>query len=101
MRDLLRPLGFQFQVPMQGTTRNGGVYDYILDAFHAGANLAVEIDGNQHKGRARGRDRRRTSRLAYAHDLRVIRFLNKRVLNPKQVEAIIAEVLEAMNNGKS
>ncbi len=97
MRDLLKPLGFRFQVPMKGKTKNGGVYDYILDCYHDASRLSIEIDGRQHAKRTKGRDRRRSSRLAFAADIRTLRYTNKRVLNPKEAEAIVAEVTEAMN----
>lgn len=96
LRNLLQPLGFRFQVPMLGRTRNGGEYDYILDAYHEAAKLAIEADGDHHKRRAKGRDRRRSSRLGFAHGIRVLRFSNAEILNPAKHDAILERIKEAL-----
>jgi very-short-patch-repair endonuclease len=96
LRNLLQPLGFRFQAPMTGRTKNGGEYDYILDAYHDGAKLAVEADGAHHQGRSKGRDRRRSSRLVFAHGIRVLRFSNAEILNPANHKAILKRIEEAL-----
>jgi very-short-patch-repair endonuclease len=103
MKGLLEPLGFKFQVWKVGKTKNGGVHDYLLDCFHPGSNLCVEVDGGIHK-KQKGRDRRRTNQLGYAEGIRVIRFENRRVLACKKGvfvnhEMILQEIREAMGDG--
>jgi len=54
----------------------GGWY-YILDFYHAGAQLCIEVDGGIHK-KQKGRDRRRDTRLA-TMGIKTLRFDNWQV----------------------
>ena len=92
LRDLLEPLGFRFQVPIIGHTKNGGEHPYILDAYYEEARLAVEVDGSAHRS-LKGRDRRRDTRLAL-DGIRTLRFTNGRVL--KESGAVLAEIEKAL-----
>jgi very-short-patch-repair endonuclease len=73
----LESLGFDRQVPYVGCTKNGGEWRYILDFFHWGYWICVEVDGGIH-ARTKGRDRRRDTRLAQ-EDIRTLRYSNHRV----------------------
>jgi very-short-patch-repair endonuclease len=92
LRDMLAPLGFEFQVPIMAITKNGGQYSYILDAWHPISKLAIECDGSAHR-RQRGRDRRRDQRLA-TDGVRTLRFTNSRVL--KEPSVVLVEIKEAL-----
>ena len=76
---VLEPMGFQPQWVWSGETKNGGRWDYVTDFYLPSAALAVEVDGSVHDKR-RGRDRRRTTRLAVEYGIKVIRFTNREVL---------------------
>jgi very-short-patch-repair endonuclease len=71
-----------------GQTRNGGRWGYILDAFHEGARLCVEVDGGVHR-RRRGRDRRRDTRLRTL-GIRTLRIPNARVMG--ELQAVVDEI---------
>lgn len=76
--EFLKPMGFERQFPLEGLTKNFGVWFYILDFVHRELKLVVEIDGGVHK-RTRGRDRRRDTRLA-SEGITTLRLSNREVL---------------------
>jgi very-short-patch-repair endonuclease len=84
----LEPLGFEQQVEIVATTKNGGEYPRIMDFFHKRAMLCVECDGGYH-ARQRGRDRRRDTRLATS-GIKTLRFTNRRCLN--DTAAVVNEI---------
>ena len=89
----LEPLGFIRQFPLSGSTKNLGGWNYILDFFHDGLNLCVEVDGSVHMFR-KGRDRRRDTRLATI-GIVTLRFRNREVLT--NIAGVIAKIKWAMN----
>lgn len=106
MWEILEPLGFARQVTITGTTKNGGLWSYILDfaqyemvsGERVLGKLAVEVDGGIHK-RQRGRDRRRDTRLR-GEGIRTIRVKNKDVLKwPETIRETIEGVLRANGGG--
>ncbi len=94
LKELLEPLGFEFQVPLEGYTKNGGRWDYIADAIKGA--LVVEVDGGVHKNQ-KGRDRRRGLRLQ-GEGLITYRVSNRRLL--EQADDVLSEIkvwLEMLN----
>jgi very-short-patch-repair endonuclease len=95
----LEPLGFQRQVEFTGCTKNGGMWQYILD-FHwyragIGGGLCIEVDGSSHRNR-KGRDRRRDTRLATI-GIRTLRLSNDEVL--RDTAGSMAKIRTAMKIG--
>lgn len=98
--EVLKMLGFEFQVPICGWTKNGGRWDYILDALHFGTKICVEVDGSAHDKR-KGRDRRRTERLRAEYGITVIRFTNNQVLRHRnEVVVAILDRMEELRDGQ-
>jgi very-short-patch-repair endonuclease len=94
MWKILEPLKFKRQVALDGYTKNGLNWLYILDFYHPVLKLCVEVDGGIHK-RQRGRDRRRDRRLA-GEGIKTIRIKNADVLKwPDTVRETIEGVLRA------
>ena len=93
-RELLRPLGFQFQVCVTTPRhRSAGATDgWILDCYHPVHRLCIELDGGVH-AKTKGRDGRRDRALA-AIGIRTIRFVNSVVF--KSPALFTARVAEAM-----
>src|SRR5271156_5014160 len=60
-RELLGPLGFEFQVSVE-VQRKFSVNGYILDCLHRRSRLCVEVDGGAHRKHA-GADGRRDRAL--------------------------------------
>lgn len=101
---VLGPQGFEAQYPVQGATKNEGAWAYVLDLYHPGAKLCIEIDGRQHYKkhgkhdvRLRGRDRRRDTRLAQLGIL-TVRVTNRDVRDglhqvTEHIERLLAERL--------
>ena len=86
--EILEPLGFRCQEPYEGVTKNLGHWSYILDFFHWGHNLCVEVDGSCHRKR-KGRDRRRDTRLR-GEGITTLRLSNNQVLKkPREARAAI------------
>lgn len=84
IRPWLTMLGFEFQHPF-------GHNNAILDFYHKGYKIAVEIDGGYHKKR-QGPDARRDRRLRKYAGITTLRFTNKRVL--EDTEACVREIRE-------
>ena len=93
LAETLLSMGFQLQLPIQGKTKNGGTWLYILDAFHPTINLCVELDGSSHRNR-KGRDRRRDTRLK-GIGITTLRYSNERVYN--DLPKVLEEIREAIN----
>ena len=93
LRPLLESMGFKFQVPIE--VRKHRSYKTldgsIMDFYHAGKKLCIELDGGYHKP---GPDGRRDRRLA-AVGIRTIRFKNREALN--ETARVIAQIQEALN----
>lgn len=87
LKELLGPLGFKFQVPIHGKTKNGGAWSYILDAYHRGLKLCVEADGGVHK-KQKGRDRRRDVRL-FGEGIHTLRLSNREVLKASELDIAV------------
>ena len=98
--ELLRGLGFKNQVPIK-VLKHRSVASfkyYILDLYHAGARLCVELDGSVHR-KTRGRDGRRDRALAYL-GIKTLRFSNSDVMRkPSEFAARIAS--EIVMRGKA
>ena len=94
LAETLLSMGFQLQLPIQGKTKNGGTWLYILDAFHPTINLCVELDGSSHRNR-KGRDRRRDTRLK-GIGIRTIRFTNREVLT--DIDGVLAKIRAALES---
>lgn len=93
LKELLEPLGFEFQVPICGWTKNGGRWDYVMDAFHFASKLCVEADGSGHRITV-GRDRRRGQRLATEHQIYTLRFTNGDIR--KRSDRVLRTIKERM-----
>ena len=90
--EILKPLEFVAQWPLQGSTKNGGPWDYIADFYFAswGKKILVEVDGSSHR-KKKGRDRRRDMRLK-AEGIVTLRFSNNQVL--KKIDEVRARIVE-------
>lgn len=81
LRGVLRTTdGWFWEYPIEATTRNGGRFPYRLDFYNPVARLCIEVDGKHHyqRGRLRGRDRRRGTRLA-TMGIMTLRYSNRDV----------------------
>jgi cyclase len=87
---ILEPLGFWRQVPIAGMTKNGGVWQVILDFYHPTLDICVEVDGSSHRTK-KGRDRRRDTRLQ-GEGVKTLRFTNNQVL--RHSDEVRARVVE-------
>ncbi len=99
--EFLKPMGFFQQFTEGFYSVKGKLWGVVLDFYHAGAKLAVEIDGPIHK-RHKGHDGRRDRLLAY-HDILTLRFSNADVLKAHayvadQVREVIEERLRTKNS---
>jgi len=90
--EAMTALGFKFQHPIQGRTKNGGAWQLIADFAHEGRRLIIEVDGGVHR-RQRGKDRRRDTR-AQVDGWRTLRFTNQQVKT--DVDGVMREVEEAL-----
>ena len=93
LAEALEGLGFEFQVPFLVEGKNGGMWSYIADAFHAGAALIIEVDGPYHIRHRKGRDRRRDTRFA-AMGIRTVRVSNSAVM--ADVGAVVERIKQEM-----
>ena len=77
----LEPLGFKAQVPLTlARLKTASHKDYyVLDFYHEGAKLCIEVDGGIHR-QTKGRDRRRDTRLKIA-GIQTLRVPNAQVFN--------------------
>ena len=92
----LKPLGFVQQLAVRVPRLKSARNDYfILDFFHLGRKLCVEVDGSSHR-RRKGRDGRRDRRLA-AHGIRTLRVSNEDVLG--DLDATLVLIRYAHNGG--
>lgn len=92
VREVLEPLGFQFQfvITVPRLKHSSRRDSYILDFYHPGAMLCVEIDGGYHT-KVRGPDTRRDVRLAH-HGIRTMRFRNQDAEDPLKRLTILSIV---------
>ena len=81
--ELLSPLGgWEFEKPVliPKLRASTGVYPYILDFYHEGARLIVEVDGSSHRLK-KGRDARRDERARIMLGALTMRIANKDVFS--------------------
>ena len=79
----LEPLGFKSQVIYRG---------FILDFYHEGARLAIEVDGSFHDGRE-AYDQWRTS-IIQKDIILVMRFSNAQAL--RTINLVVAQIKKAL-----
>lgn len=99
MWEIVRPLDFVAQFPIDGCTKNGGRWSYIADFFYSGpeGRLVIEVDGSVH-ARTKGRDRRRGVRLA-GEGIKTLRFSNNQVL--RKPDEVRRQILEYLGKGEA
>lgn len=86
MWEILEPMGgWLQQCGLEGRTKNGGEWNYIVDFYNPQLCLAIEVDGSSHR-KKKGRDRRRDTRLQ-GEGIRTIRFSNQQVMDHPNIVA--------------
>lgn len=79
--------GWQAQVPL---------HRWIVDFYHSGSRIALEVDGGIHsEARIIRKDNSKDSRLWYLFGIRVIRIVNRRIFD--DVDSVLRQLQKDVN----